>query len=833
MARLIVKSGSAERTIELDPRTPVGVGRDAANELPLPEEGLGISRRHCRLAPTPRGGHVAWEVSDLGATNKTRVNGRTVDKQVLSHGDLIQVGKVELLFEDPAEEERLRAAGSRGVCFLEWVSGPKRGEKVLLDAARSTLGRRESSTIVLDDRMASGHHAEITKDLNGYTLRDLGSTNGTLVNGEPVTEMALTHGTRIRIGSSKFVFKDPSMKDIEVELSQFEDDEGWGMMADIDLTRARGSRLGLVVGLLLLAGVGAGGWVLMQEEAGTTGEATVDINFVADGGMESETAAGLWDPLAPDQAVEKRQIAGRSGQALRLSYDEGGRGDAIVAYAEEFATGPRPFRVRADLRGEGDLVAVWSNVTGGEGAAAAGAGSRLSLTVPLGAGRVDAVLDPPAWAWSLRLGVRLAPGASATLDDVDVEYAEEPGRGRAELAPPGESRATWRPRAGLDLITVQTVLVAGAVPVVRLPGGEILARFVPDPDGIEADAERLAVQGAFEDGPEPVPARWSWTRTEEGLAFECECAGAAAVGLDLGLLHAHLSEGVNLFTETGARTLAAAPGQTVSGVLKCLAGDPRGEGGRARTLVTVVPTAAPQASGLELHAGPDPALLRLRFLSPGAAAGYALLTNFEVQQRAAQDRLQAARALGGRRPAEAIDALRALAQEFPFLRALRDDALQQADELERRARQEIDAFAEAVDEFEIFAGAEELARAEERGQALLERFPGRGEASGALEQDVAALAARLAERRAEYLLENAGKELGRLARLAGLLADTEGYRPMAVIYYREIVRRFGWLEADERFASLVRGARDAITQLTQDPRVAASVPELPPAAAAR
>ena len=106
------------------------------------------------------------------------------------------------------------------------------------------IGRRETNEIVLDDRMASGHHAEIDRDLNGYTVRDLGSTNGTLVNGAPVTEALLTHGIRLRIGNSRFVFKDPAMQDVEVELAHLEEDEGWGMMGEIDLSRARGSKAG-------------------------------------------------------------------------------------------------------------------------------------------------------------------------------------------------------------------------------------------------------------------------------------------------------------------------------------------------------------------------------------------------------------------------------------------------------------------------------------------------------------------------------------------------------------------------------------------------------------
>lgn len=54
---------------------------------------------------------------------------------------------------------------------------------------RSTIvGREADSDIQIDDRQVSRRHAEITQTVEGYTLRDLGSKNGTFLNGEPVTQ---------------------------------------------------------------------------------------------------------------------------------------------------------------------------------------------------------------------------------------------------------------------------------------------------------------------------------------------------------------------------------------------------------------------------------------------------------------------------------------------------------------------------------------------------------------------------------------------------------------------------------------------------------------------
>ncbi len=50
----------------------------------------------------------------------------------------------------------------------------------------STVGRREDNTIVIDDAFISGAHAQLTFDHGNWWLQDLGSTNGTALNGAPV-----------------------------------------------------------------------------------------------------------------------------------------------------------------------------------------------------------------------------------------------------------------------------------------------------------------------------------------------------------------------------------------------------------------------------------------------------------------------------------------------------------------------------------------------------------------------------------------------------------------------------------------------------------------------
>ncbi|PKM45907.1 MAG: FHA domain-containing protein [Gammaproteobacteria bacterium HGW-Gammaproteobacteria-1] len=77
-----------------------------------------------------------------------------------------------------------------------------------------TIGRHAASDIRLDDPAVSTHHAALRLESNPYlegyrnvVLEDLGSTNGTLVNGAAVTRQVLHQGDRIRIGRYEFSFE--------------------------------------------------------------------------------------------------------------------------------------------------------------------------------------------------------------------------------------------------------------------------------------------------------------------------------------------------------------------------------------------------------------------------------------------------------------------------------------------------------------------------------------------------------------------------------------------------------------------------------------------------
>ena len=64
-----------------------------------------------------------------------------------------------------------------------------------------TIGRGPDNTIVIGDSSVSSHHAQLQRVSKNYQLKDLGSTNGTLVNDIPVTETTLRSDDRIRFGA--------------------------------------------------------------------------------------------------------------------------------------------------------------------------------------------------------------------------------------------------------------------------------------------------------------------------------------------------------------------------------------------------------------------------------------------------------------------------------------------------------------------------------------------------------------------------------------------------------------------------------------------------------
>nr|MBA3499046.1 FHA domain-containing protein [Deltaproteobacteria bacterium] len=86
------------------------------------------------------------------------------------------------------------------------ASGPREGEQIALKHG-FMIGKQPGCDLVFDDGFTSSQHAQIAMDHFGNCrLYDRGSTNGTFVNGQRVTEYVLEHGMSVRIGSTELRF---------------------------------------------------------------------------------------------------------------------------------------------------------------------------------------------------------------------------------------------------------------------------------------------------------------------------------------------------------------------------------------------------------------------------------------------------------------------------------------------------------------------------------------------------------------------------------------------------------------------------------------------------
>ncbi|MDQ7799884.1 MAG: FHA domain-containing protein [Armatimonadota bacterium] len=82
---------------------------------------------------------------------------------------------------------------------LRVLRGPGEGAVLVLRGCH-TLGRSQTCDLVLADPGVSREHARVERGPDGVEVVDLGSTNGTFVNGRKVTQCRLRHGDRLQLG---------------------------------------------------------------------------------------------------------------------------------------------------------------------------------------------------------------------------------------------------------------------------------------------------------------------------------------------------------------------------------------------------------------------------------------------------------------------------------------------------------------------------------------------------------------------------------------------------------------------------------------------------------
>ena len=104
--------------------------------------------------------------------------------------------------DDAPTGMRERVALDDAVGRLEGVEGPDSQRRFPLFAARMVLGRATDCEIQLRDPLTSRHHAVVEPREGQWWVQDLDSTNGTLLNGNEVTESVLKDGDTLQFGES-------------------------------------------------------------------------------------------------------------------------------------------------------------------------------------------------------------------------------------------------------------------------------------------------------------------------------------------------------------------------------------------------------------------------------------------------------------------------------------------------------------------------------------------------------------------------------------------------------------------------------------------------------
>ncbi len=89
---------------------------------------------------------------------------------------------------------------------LSIVKGPHTGTTFVLDMPLITIGRDPSNNVFLNDMTVSRHHARLELTEKGAQLEDLGSLNGTWVDGAIMNRATLEDGSTIQIGTFRMVY---------------------------------------------------------------------------------------------------------------------------------------------------------------------------------------------------------------------------------------------------------------------------------------------------------------------------------------------------------------------------------------------------------------------------------------------------------------------------------------------------------------------------------------------------------------------------------------------------------------------------------------------------
>lgn len=186
--------------------TKVTVGKDSQNDIILNVPG--VEDFHVMF-------HLDGDTVYLTDKSKqgTFLNGeRVVERTAIQSGDSITVGEVVMDIIDPKQaiiENTNEPKVNSERWILRAITGWLAGQEIVIDDA-ITLGRDKSCDVTIPGTHLSRHHAQITVQGNKLHIKDLGSTNGTFLNGERIDEADVVPGDEVRFDLLSFFVLGPA-----------------------------------------------------------------------------------------------------------------------------------------------------------------------------------------------------------------------------------------------------------------------------------------------------------------------------------------------------------------------------------------------------------------------------------------------------------------------------------------------------------------------------------------------------------------------------------------------------------------------------------------------
>lgn len=217
MFKLVICDDEGKTTVVPLIRDEVTIGRKEGNTIRLTDRN--VSRSHARLTRTD---DITFRVEDLSSRNGTKINNDPVSesKNTVTPGDQIYIGDYNLSIRTDVAEgvpmgRQMDPGDNAGIgkvtshARLVMLTGNNPGKEYDLTVNLYVVGRSEEANLRIDDPSISRAHARLDGDEHQWTISDLDSINGILVNGNKRDDYLLKSGDIIELGTVKMRFVPP------------------------------------------------------------------------------------------------------------------------------------------------------------------------------------------------------------------------------------------------------------------------------------------------------------------------------------------------------------------------------------------------------------------------------------------------------------------------------------------------------------------------------------------------------------------------------------------------------------------------------------------------